>query len=550
MLHLLLNGLFWLWVFRTAYPLTLAACAQAGFDLVSLCILFHYTGGVESPFFIYLVVHLFGTALILSSTASVAIIFVAAALLGVIAWLEYDGRIAHVRLWGATGLYRNAWFIGASLLTFSLTCLLLFTLAIGAAARLSRQRREAVALHQAARVITSTLDVNEVLQRLLETCATTLNATAGVVRLLSPDGLTLKFAAGYGLSSDYIGKGDVNLKDSVIDQEVVRGHPVMIEDVRADERLMYKAIMLQEQLLSGVVLPIRSADERVLGVLRVYSDAPRHFSRRDLPFLTAMTAQTGIALNNALQFQTLSQLDEAEARFLRTVTHELRAPVAGAQSLIGNLTQGYAGDLTKQQSDILKRIEGRLDFLQNLITDLLDFAAGKEKHLGERPTEPLDITKNTWLVCDSLRDQADAKFITLETNADLLPELWIRADAEDLRRILINLIGNAIKYTPEHGHVSATLGWDETWLEFKVSDDGIGIAEQDIPHIFEEFYRAKNARELERHGTGLGLAIVKQLVEVFEGQITVRSVLGEGTTFTLNLPLLGVGEQPRSLTPH
>ena len=285
-------------------------------------------------------------------------------------------------------------------------------------------------------------------------------------------------------------------------------------------------------------------------MLRVYSAVPRHFSRRDLPFLTAMTAQTGIALNNALQYQTLSQLDEAEAHFLRTVTHELRAPVAGAQSLIGNLTQGYAGELTKQQSDILKRIEGRLDFLQDLITDLLDFAAGKEKHLATHPTELLDITKHARLVCDSLQDQADSKFIALETNAYLLPELWVGADAEDLRRILINLIGNAIKYTPEHGRVSATLGWDETWLELKVSDDGIGIAEEDIPHIFEEFYRARNAREMERHGTGLGLAIVKQLVECFEGQIGVRSVLGEGSTFTLTLPLLAVGEKPPSLTPH
>lgn len=121
--------------------------------------------------------------------------------------------------------------------------------------------------------------------------------------------------------------------------------------------------------------------------------------------------------------------------------------------------------------------------------------------------------------------------------------MWVRADRESLRRILANLVSNAIKYTPPNGRVQADLSWDEHWLEFTVSDSGIGIPQEDLPHLFTEFYRAKNARQSQPLGTGLGLAIVKQLVTQFEGQVTVRSTEGEGSTFTVYLPLQHVGER-------
>jgi signal transduction histidine kinase len=542
--YLLSNGALWLLTSRTTHSLAIPAYLQTLLDLTALGILFHFTGGIESPYIIYFVIHLFGTALILSSTASVVLAFAATAVMGMITWLEYSGRLVHFRVWGNTGLYHNTEFIAVVLLVFTLTDVLIFTLGIRVAGRLRRQRREATALYQAARVITSTFDEKEVLNHLLEACATTLNATAGIVRLLSPDGTALKFVAGYGLSDKYIDKGDVTLNESVIDQQAIQSQPVIIEDVRTEQRVMYKSSMLKEHLLSGVVVPIRSADERVLGILRVYSRTPRHFSSDDIPFLVAMTAQAGIALSNAQQYQTLTQIDESETRFVRIVTHELRAPVSGALSLVRNLTDGYVGTFTDQQMDILRRVEDRLDFLQDLITDLLDLAAGKEMYRASRPRSPLNVTDYLQQVCDSLQAEALTKSIRLETNAEWLPGLWVSADAEDLKRILVNLIGNAIKYTPAKGRVVANLSWDDTWLELMVRDSGIGIPKDDLPHIFEEFFRAKNARELERHGTGLGLAIVKQLVERFEGEIAVHSTLGEGTTFTVHLPLLAAGDQP------
>lgn len=542
-LHLAFNSVLWYGLRRLSRFLTALAYAQVALDLFSLLTIFHFTGGVESPCIIYFVIHLFGTALILSAPAAAMLAIGATALMIAIARLEYSGAIPHVDVWGHTGLYRSVWFTSTVMLAFVLTTLLLFTLAVVVASRLRRREREATALYQTARVITSSLDVQEVLIRLLEMCAQTLKATAGIVRLLSPDGSTLEFAAGYGLSENYVGKGPVQIAKSPIDLQAIRGQTVLIPDVRREDRFMYKEALLREGILSGIVIPIPGVDGQVLGVLRVYSSVPRHFTEADIPFLTAMTAQAGIALSNALQYQTLADIDAAKMRFLHTVTHELRAPVAAAQSLISTLCQGYAGDMSETQCEVVRRVGARLDLLQELIGDLLDLAAGREEHLVRRPTEKLDFARHLASVCEELRPEAEQHGVSLLTNAHNTPALWVFANAEDIRRIAINLIGNAIKYTPEGGRVEAVLTSNHEWLTLDVTDTGIGIPADELPHIWDEFYRARNARAREYHGTGLGLAIVKQLVKHYGGQIRVRSTEGQGTTFSVQLPLAGEGDR-------
>jgi len=544
LLHLAYNVIVWGAIRRSDRLLVALAYGQTALDLTTLLVIFHFTGGVESPCIIYFVIHLFGTALILSAPASGALALVATALMTLIARLEYDGTLTHINVWGEVGLYRNVWFSITALLAFVLTSLRLFSLGIAVASRLRRREQEATTLYQAARIITSSLEVHDVLSRLLELCAQTLKASAGIVRLLSADGATLEFAAGYGLSERYVGKGPVQIDQSAVDLQATRGQTLIIDDTRREDRLMYRDAVVSEHILSGIVAPIPDASGHVLGVLRVYNDTPNHFGAADLPFLTAITAQAGIALSNALQYQTLASIDASKMRFLHTVTHELRAPVASAQSLMSTLSEGYVGDLTKTQADIVNRIGTRLDLLQELITDLLDLAAGKEAHMIRRPTEMLDLTHHLVAVCESLRPQADACGIALATNARAAPELWICASAEDIRRIFANVIGNAIKYTSGGGHVSANLAWNHHWLTLEVSDSGIGIPADQLPHIWEEFFRARNARARERHGTGLGLSIAKQLIENYGGQIGVRSVEHEGTTFTIQLPLLSAGQRP------
>lgn len=232
----------------------------------------------------------------------------------------------------------------------------------------------------------------------------------------------------------------------------------------------------------------------------------------------------------------MEKLDRLKTTFMLTVAHELRSPVSGAQSLLRTLLRGLAGELNEQQSDILNRIEKRLDFLLELIEDLLSLASSKTFDI-EKPLEEIDLLTLLKTVVGQQDTIAESKGVKLILTA---PEEFIivMATEDGLGRIFTNLIGNAVKYTPAEGQVEITVNKSNSNVKVTIADTGIGIPQDDIPHLWEEFFRAKNARRTGIKGTGLGLSIVKQYIEQFKGQIEVKSVEGEGTEFTLILPLV------------
>jgi signal transduction histidine kinase len=217
------------------------------------------------------------------------------------------------------------------------------------------------------------------------------------------------------------------------------------------------------------------------------------------------------------------------------VTHELRSPVSGAQSLVRTLLHSRGAELNPQQRDIVTRIEARLDLLMALIDDLLALAASKTVGQEEQ-LEGILLQPVLEQVIGRLTPEAEAKQIRLNLDAPVRV-LAVHATEEGLARVFINLIGNAIKYTPTGGRVDVTVVERLGTAGVSVADTGIGIPRADLPHLWEEFFRAGNAKRSGIKGTGLGLSIVKQLVDHFGGLIEVHSVEGEGTTFNVTLPL-------------
>lgn len=234
----------------------------------------------------------------------------------------------------------------------------------------------------------------------------------------------------------------------------------------------------------------------------------------------------------AREKQEMERLDRHKSAFMTTVAHELRAPVAGAQSLVRTLLRGMAGDLDDQQKDILQRIEVRQSQLMDLINDLLSLAASKTFDQDE-PLQPISLAPEIRRALDQFSVEAEKKGITtlLEVPDN---DVLVQATPDGLTKIFNNLIGNAIKYTPEGGRVHIEVIEQPNGVLCNVSDTGIGIPEEDLPHLWEEFFRARNVRRSGIVGTGLGLSIVKQQADRFGGEIEVRSVEGEGTTFTLH----------------
>ena len=240
------------------------------------------------------------------------------------------------------------------------------------------------------------------------------------------------------------------------------------------------------------------------------------------------TAELARAKNEA------ERLSEFKTAFTFKVAHELRAPVAGAISLIRPLMRGLAGELNEQQRDILARIDNRMDILMELVDDLLDLAATKTV-ISEEALEQVALQPIIQEVTDRLSVEANAKKISLNVDGPDMT-LTVKATERGLNSIFTNVLSNAIKYTPEAGHIQVRIANHDGQVLVSVSDTGIGIPAEDLPRIGDEFFRAKNARRSEITGTGLGLSIVKELMNNYGGSIDIDSVEGQGTTISLMLP--------------
>lgn len=227
------------------------------------------------------------------------------------------------------------------------------------------------------------------------------------------------------------------------------------------------------------------------------------------------------------------QLSAFKTAFTTMVAHELRSPVGGAQSLLRVLLRGLAGELNDQQLEILGRVDARLDELMQLINDLLTLAESKTVTPDE-PLERVPLQPQLQNVVDRFSTQAQDKNIRLIYSGSE-ENIAVQATEDGLDKIFSNLISNAIKYTPEGGEVRIDVTADENQAKVSVSDTGIGIPQNALSKIWDDFYRAKNAKKTGITGTGLGLSIARQYIDTVGGSIHVQSVEGQGATFTVVL---------------
>jgi len=258
-------------------------------------------------------------------------------------------------------------------------------------------------------------------------------------------------------------------------------------------------------------------------------------------FLRAHTAPVRNDLNETLGSVTvlqdishLKELDKMKSEFIAMVAHELRAPLAAVEQQLTVILNKMAGDITEKQEQLLGRAKERTRGLLTLIKDLLDLSK-IEAGMMVQYKEPLSLQEVVQKVVDLMRAEADAKKLDLEFTVP--PELpLINADRNSMEGTFTNLISNAIKYTPEGGKIWVTLNEEGGFIKATVSDTGIGIKKEDLPRIFDKFYRVKTVETRQIVGTGLGLSIVKSIVDAHLGSISVESEEANGTIFTVLLP--------------
>jgi signal transduction histidine kinase len=229
----------------------------------------------------------------------------------------------------------------------------------------------------------------------------------------------------------------------------------------------------------------------------------------------------------------LQHLDKVKSAFTLTVAHELRAPVAAIQSYLRLILDGYIAP--EDQRHYLERAERRAEAQLELITDLLDLARLQDPDLRvEIESVSLEDVLNE--VLDAMAANAGEKEIEVTREVeDGLPSVQI--NPRHAKQLWNNLISNAIKYTPKGGKVRVSLQQLDGELVGAVEDTGIGIPQDEIGMIFEEFFRAKAAKAETQMGTGLGLSIVKRILETYGGSIELESEPGKGSTFRFHLPV-------------
>lgn len=228
----------------------------------------------------------------------------------------------------------------------------------------------------------------------------------------------------------------------------------------------------------------------------------------------------------------LKELDRMKSEFVSTVSHDLRSPLTAVRGYADLLS--ILGPLTEGQQDAVERIRRAVEQMSELITDLLDL--GKIEAGIEMEMAPCSLAEVVREAVETLSPRAAEKGLDLTVEVDRnLP--IVRGNAGRLRQVVVNLMDNAIKYTPSGGSVHVHLSRDEKEVIFSVSDTGIGIAPEDQKMLFQKFYRVRTPQTDGITGTGLGLAICRSIVEQHEGRIWVRSAPGEGSTFSFALPI-------------
>jgi signal transduction histidine kinase len=231
----------------------------------------------------------------------------------------------------------------------------------------------------------------------------------------------------------------------------------------------------------------------------------------------------------------LRELSAMKEEFLALTTHDLRSPLAVISGVINFFTSGRLGDLTSEQKNMVSMMERNTQNLIELVNDLLDASKLESGTMRLEPA-PVDLRGLIEELHEQMQPLAAEKEIALEERlpADL-PEL--QADRAKLRRILVNLLSNALKFTPKGGHITVNAAREGSFVHVSVSDTGVGIPEEDLRDIFDKYAQARSRATRSEKGTGLGLYITRQLVELHGGKIGVRSEVGKGSTFSFTIPI-------------
>ena len=299
-------------------------------------------------------------------------------------------------------------------------------------------------------------------------------------------------------------------------------------------------------LRSAILVPLESRGKTVGAITLVSAESGRRFEESDLRIAEDLAQRVAVAVEHALLYREAEaaraeseharaeaeDANKAKSQFLASMSHELRTPLNAIAGYVQLLAEGIQGPVNEKQLDYLRRTRRSQQHLLGLINDVLNFA---KLEAGRVQFELTDVPLHETLeeVDEMTSPQIGSKGLGYENKA-CKTEIIVRADRDKLRQIMLNLVSNAIKFTPAGGRIAIECGSLGRLASITVRDTGIGVPTDKVEAIFEPFVQV--GKDLSREGTGLGLSISRELARAMQGDLTAQSTLGAGSAFTLTLP--------------
>lgn len=394
-------------------------------------------------------------------------------------------------------------------------------------------------LLEVGRNLSAMLDLEPLLQTIIDAAADLTYCQEASILIYDPDERDLKFAAAPWFKREQMREVRVPISNSIAGQVFRYGEPILVQDAKTDPRIFREVDLtfgFKTSSLLAVPMKIKNETTGVLTAVNKINE--QAFSQEDIQVLETLATQAAIAIHNAnlltqtqRAYEDMAQLDQMKSDFIAITSHELRTPLG---LILGHATfmHEMVPDDLKTQMDVIVRSAVRLKDIVDDLSKVNNFQTGQTRIRKGA----VNISELLEELVKSFRNEAKEREVELKLE---LPEgtLLIEGDAEKLGIALSHLIRNAIAFTDAGGGVVVEAAKAPEFVRIDVSDTGIGIPEEDVPRVFERFYQVE-AHMTRRHGgMGLGLSVAKMMVEMHRGRIGVHSIEGEGSIFSILLPL-------------
>jgi len=403
-------------------------------------------------------------------------------------------------------------------------------------------------LLEVVRGLTTAPDLDSFLQTIIAEASEMTESELASILEYDPEAKELRFLATIWFDRDVLRPVGVPLEGSVAGEVFRKGHPLIVQDPKADQRhfkVIDRVTKHETHSLAAVPIIVRGETIGVLEALNKRDDA--HYTEEDLTILATLAAIAGQAMRNVLLERKvkvarveLAELERLKTDFIAITSHELRTPLGLILGHATFLRELVDEEYESQLEAIIKNATKLKEIVENL-SDVDNVHTGSARIRNQK----VSMSKVAEDVILTFQDEAKSKNITLTGEWGNMPH-FIEADGVKINIALSNLVKNALQYTNSGGIVQVNVGDESGYVKVTVSDNGVGIPSRDLSKVFDRFFQVEEHLTRKHGGMGLGLAVAKSMIELHGGRIWVESEAGKGSTFTFLLPIDGVAEPSKT----